>query len=85
MTSNAYGFVNKYADLPGSGSIEMVQARWHGAINKDTGYGYGNIGWFDGSVSGEPKDFDNPKATTTGGFGTTVTSYQWQQYFYERH
>ena len=51
----------------------------------DTGYGYGNMGWFDGSVSGEPKDFDNPKATTTGGFGSTVTSYQWQQYFYDRH
>ena len=85
MSPNAYGFVNNFASLPSSGGLEIVQARWHGAVNKNTGYGYGNMGWFDGSVSSEPKDFDNPKPTTSGGFGSTVTSYQWQQYFYVRH
>jgi prepilin-type processing-associated H-X9-DG protein len=84
MSSNAYGFVSNFASLPSSGGNEIVQARWHGAINRDTGYGYGNMGWFDGSVSGEPKDFDNPKATSTGVLGSTA-SYQWQQYFYSRH
>ena len=84
MSANAYGFVDNFANLPSSGELEIVQARWHGGVNKSTGYGYGNIGWFDGSVSTDPKEFDDPKATTTGGFGKSVTSYAWQPFFYGR-
>ncbi len=84
-TPNAYGFVDKFSNLPSSGNLEIVQARWHGGVNRDTGYGYSNIGWFDGSVSREPQDFADPKATTSGGFGSIVKSYTWQRYFYGRN
>jgi prepilin-type N-terminal cleavage/methylation domain-containing protein/prepilin-type processing-associated H-X9-DG protein len=85
MTPSAYGFVDNFANLPSSGGLQIVQARWHGGVNRATGYGYANIGWFDGSVSNEPKDFDDPKVTVSGGFGSTVKRYAWQQYFYGRN
>lgn len=61
----------------------IVQARWHGACDKKTGYGYGNMGWFDGSVSMEPPGYANPKAL--GRDKNSELIYNWQKYFYIRH
>ncbi len=61
------------------GKGDIVQARWHGTvISKKTGYGYGNIAWFDGSVSKEPSGFDNTKRLSGG---TTTARYAWHKYF----
>jgi hypothetical protein len=80
--SNAYGKVAKLSLVPAKGMV--VQARWHGKV-KDTGYGYGNIGWFDNSVSKEPQGFDDPHGSSSGGFGRTTTTFNWQDYFYSKH
>ena len=61
-----------------SGKGDIVQARWHGTVSKKTGYGYGNMAWFDGSVSKEPSGFDNTKILSGGG---THRRYAWHQYF----
>jgi prepilin-type N-terminal cleavage/methylation domain-containing protein/prepilin-type processing-associated H-X9-DG protein len=71
-----YAFVDSLSQVTAGKPI--VQNRWHGSCNKKTGYGYSNIAWFDGSVSMEPQNFDDPARSGK-------EKYLWQQYFYIRH
>jgi prepilin-type N-terminal cleavage/methylation domain-containing protein len=81
----SYAFVDTYANVPNGGQI--VQARWHGKVDTQTGYGDSNIGWFDGSVTQEPEDFDDPDPVGSsggGGFGGSRNKkYSWQRYFFD--
>lgn len=61
------------------GAKDIVQARWHGAVNSKTGYGYGDIAWFDGSASKEPPGYDKPKAIGKSPSG--FPRYNWHQYW----
>jgi prepilin-type processing-associated H-X9-DG protein len=79
--SNTYAKKDTLAEAAG---YPIVQARWHGAVDKKTGYGYGNMGWFDGSVSREPKDYAD-FTTSGGGWGGTTNIYKCWQYFYIKH
>jgi prepilin-type N-terminal cleavage/methylation domain-containing protein/prepilin-type processing-associated H-X9-DG protein len=65
-----------------SPNAEIVQARWHGAVNPKTGYGYGNMAWFDGSASKEPQGYTDPKKLyrNEGGQGQ-YWRYNWHQYW----
>jgi len=69
--------IESLALVPAGGKV--VQSRWHGTVNKKTGYGYSNMGWFDGSVSREPEGFGNSTRLSGGG---SSPRYAWQQYFY---
>jgi len=81
---SAYAKKTSIAEVPVGKAV--VQARWHGSVSKKTGYGYSNMGWFDGRVSREPDGFDNPTAlNSSSSFGSTDRTYAWQQYFYIRH
>jgi prepilin-type N-terminal cleavage/methylation domain-containing protein/prepilin-type processing-associated H-X9-DG protein len=74
---NSYITIDKLSSVPPGAYI--VQSRWHGKTSKVTGYGYGNMGWFDGSVSGEPKGYDDKTVLKGSGFGSK--RYNWQKYF----
>jgi prepilin-type N-terminal cleavage/methylation domain-containing protein len=71
----AYAPAATIADARG----EIVQSRWHGAVNPKTGYGYGNIGWFDGSASKEPPGYDSNKKVYRNAIGNW--RYNWHQYW----
>jgi len=75
-----YSFVG---NIRQTGGKPIVQLRWHGTCDKNTGYGYGNIAWFDGSVSAEPSGFAN--STRLGRDSDGTWKYEWHNYFYIRH
>jgi prepilin-type N-terminal cleavage/methylation domain-containing protein/prepilin-type processing-associated H-X9-DG protein len=79
---SAYAKKNTLAEALATGK-PIVQSRWHGSCDKKTGYGYGNMGWFDGSVSSEPAGYANPKVQGRDKENDLI--YVWQQYFYLRH
>jgi prepilin-type N-terminal cleavage/methylation domain-containing protein len=81
--SSNYKSKNTLAEAVATGK-PIVQARWHGTVAKSTGYGYGNMGWFDGSVSREPGDYAQ-FTTSGGGFGGTTNVYACWKYFYIKH
>ncbi|MEN6383961.1 MAG: prepilin-type N-terminal cleavage/methylation domain-containing protein [Phycisphaerales bacterium] len=74
----AYAYYDTLA-AAGSDISNLVQSRWHGAINAKTGYGYGNIAWFDGSASKEPPNFDDP--TKLRRVSSDIHRYRWHEYF----